>query len=58
MVTNSFVFIPSIALPNCCNLRSNYQYKSSLNYKVNENKLHLEDDWNYLFCVDTLHFNP
>lgn len=51
MVTNSFVFTPSIVLPNSFDARLNYLYKSTLNYKVNKNKLHLEADWNFFFLL-------
>ena len=39
MIENSF-FIPSFSLPNNCNAVE--LYKSTLNYKVNESKLHFK----------------
>ena len=55
MVTNSFVFYPSIVLPNNCNTRLNYLYKSTLNYKVNKIN-YIQSRLEIFFGVDTLHF--
>src|SRR4051794_18226532 len=56
MVTNNFVFAPSVALTYSFDTSLTYLFKSALNYKVNINKVHFKAGWKYFLCCDILHF--
>jgi hypothetical protein len=44
-------FTPSIVLPYSSVISQNYLSKSTLNYKVNENKLHFEAGWEFFLLT-------